>query len=140
MISPVFFRSLENAQFIHHISAHVVTGGPLTEEEQSLADVLLPEKVWDYNCCRIDETDSVPGFTWSRLAEHSVEVRRLFFILLLKDPQININNVICASQLYGISEDRAEWSLRQRSATTVGSLRILTVSSRRVKSRKQINT
>ena len=38
------------------------TGGPLTEEEQSLADVLMPDKVWDYNCCRIDETDSVPGF------------------------------------------------------------------------------
>ena len=90
---------LENAQFIHHISAHVVTGGPLTEEEQNLADVLLPEKVWDYNCCRIDETDSVPGFTWSRLAENSVEVRSLFFKLLLKEPQININNVICASQI-----------------------------------------
>lgn len=90
---------LENAQFIHHISAHVVAGGPLTEEEQRLADILLPQKIWDYNCCRIDETDSVPGFTWTRLAEHSEEVRSLFFKLLLKDPQININNVICASQI-----------------------------------------
>ena len=34
---------LESAQLIHHIAAHVVQGEPLTEEEQSLADVLMPK-------------------------------------------------------------------------------------------------
>ena len=55
-----------------------------------MADVLLPDKIWDYNCCRIDETDSVPGFSWIRLAENSSDVRSLFVKLFIKEPQINL--------------------------------------------------
>ena len=90
---------LESAQLIHHIAAHVVQGGPLTEEEQSLADVLMPKKVWDYNCCRIDETDSVPGFSWERLANHPTEVKSLFLKLLVKEPQIDLQDLVCSSQI-----------------------------------------
>ena len=64
-----------------------------------MADILLPDKIWDYNCCRIDETDSVPGFSWIRLAENSSVVRSLFFKLLLKNLKSILRNVICASQI-----------------------------------------
>ncbi len=112
---------LESAQMIHHISAHVIEGSPLTAEEQSLADILLPDKVWDYNCCRIDETDSVPGFSWGRLADHPTETRSLFLMLLAKEPMSTCRIWPAARRSSGRIKAPAEWWSPERSATTARS-------------------
>lgn len=90
---------LENAQITHHIAAHIIKGNSLTEEEQRIANTLLPNKNWGYNCCRIDETMGTQGFSWVRISENSKEANQLFFKLLLKEPSIDLQDLVCSSQI-----------------------------------------
>ncbi len=42
---------------------------------------------------------NVPGFSWVNIEEQAPHVRQLFFSSLIKDPQIDLNDFICSSQI-----------------------------------------
>lgn len=89
----------ENAVFIHHIAAHVVTGGNLTPEERSVVNLLLPEEDWQYDCCNMLPTYNAPGFDETRTIQYSSEIQKLFLDLAIKEPQIELHHDVCMSDM-----------------------------------------
>lgn len=87
----------ENAVFIHHIAAHVVTGGPLTEEERQMVDLILPVQDWQYDCCNMITTYNAPNFDAAKTSQYTPQIENLFLSLAIKEPQIEWKHTMCVS-------------------------------------------
>ena len=87
----------ENAVFIHHIAAHIVTGGPLSQEERNLVDLILPFEDWRYDCCNMLPTYDSPNFDPQKTVKYSNEIKELFFRLALKEPLLEFQHITCVS-------------------------------------------
>jgi hypothetical protein len=87
----------ENAVFIHHIAAHVMTGGPLSKEERNLVNLILPVEDWRYDCCNMLPTYNSPNFDPQKTVQYSNEIKELFFRLALKEPLIEFQHTTCVS-------------------------------------------
>ena len=85
--------------FIHHIAAHVATGGPLTAEEASLASGILPIDQWDYDCCTNIPIWRQPAYSELRFTEKATDIRKLFMGLAFKEPGVEFRHMVCVSSL-----------------------------------------
>jgi hypothetical protein len=85
--------------FIHHIAAHVATGGPLTAEEASVASGILPIDQWDYDCCTNIPIWRQPAYSEPRFTEKAAEIRKLFMGLAFKEPDVELRHMVCVSSL-----------------------------------------
>ena len=85
--------------FIHHIAAHVATGGPLTAEEASVASGILPIDQWDYDCCTNIPIWRQPAYSEPRFTEKAAEIRKLFMGLAFKEPDVEFRHMVCVSSL-----------------------------------------
>ncbi len=85
--------------FIHHIAAHVATGGPLTAEEANLASGILPLDQWDYDCCTNIPIWRQPAYSEPRFTEKAADIRKLFMGLAFKEPGVEFQHMVCVSSL-----------------------------------------
>jgi hypothetical protein len=85
--------------FMHHISAHIVTGGPLTPQEETMASRILPIDEWAYDCCTNIRVWYTPSYSEERFAQESDTILRLFLSLLFREPRVEANHMICVSSL-----------------------------------------
>ena len=85
--------------FIHHIAAHVVEGGPLTENESAMASKIFPLDEWAYDCCTNLRVWRTPSFSEPRLARESNTILRLFLDLAIKEPIVEARHFVCVSSL-----------------------------------------
>lgn len=94
-------RSSDNEQFlyIHHIAAHIVTGGKLTESEKQMADAILPLEDWKYACCDRLATFRSNGFSDMRIPQNASGIQALFIKLVIKEPLIEIKHILCSGSI-----------------------------------------
>ncbi len=92
--------------FLHHIAAHIVTGGSLLPEERKVADKLQAVEDWQYNCCTIVTTRAQPGFSYNRVGEVASEIQSLFFTLLKREPWLDIKHMFCAGSIVWETQPR----------------------------------
>ena len=85
--------------FIHHIAAHVVEGGPLTERERAMASKIFPLDEWAYDCCTNLRVWHAPSFSEPRFAQESGTILRLFLLLAAKEPDVEARHFVCVSSL-----------------------------------------
>lgn len=85
--------------FIHHIAAHVVEGGPLTEGESAMASKIFPLDEWAYDCCTNLRVWRTPSFSEPRFAEESETILELFLQLAIKEPIVEARHFVCVSSL-----------------------------------------
>ena len=85
--------------FIHHIAAHVVEGGPLTERESAMASKIFPLDEWAYDCCTNLRVWRTPSFSEPRFAKESSTILRLFLDLAIKEPVVEARHFVCVSSL-----------------------------------------
>ena len=85
--------------FIHHIAAHVASGSQLTSTEADLAAGILPLDQWDYDCCTNIPIWRQPAYSEPRFTEKAADIRRLFFSLALKEPEVEFRHLVCVSSL-----------------------------------------
>jgi hypothetical protein len=84
---------------LHHISAHVDAGTPLDPGQQAYLSTLLPLDQWKYSCCSNKPVLFQSGFDVDTLHKNSKINRKIALELILKDPAVEINHILCASDL-----------------------------------------
>lgn len=89
-----------NQIFIHHISAHIAKGGPLTPEEARIANLILPENGWKYDCCTSITVHDPAEFEkyYQTTAVFSGEIKNIFIGLAFKEPGVELQHLKCVSQ------------------------------------------
>ena len=85
--------------FIHHIAAHIATGGPLTPAESDLASGILPLDQWSYDCCTNIPIWTQPAYSEPRFTEKAADIQKLFVDLAVKEPGVEIQHLVCVSSL-----------------------------------------
>jgi hypothetical protein len=85
--------------FLHHISAHIVTGGSLTPREEQMASQILPLDEWSYDCCTNIQTWRAESFSEERYGEEAYTIFKLFASLAIKEPGVEANHMVCVSSL-----------------------------------------
>jgi hypothetical protein len=85
--------------FIHHIAAHIATGGPLTPAESELASGILPLDQWSYDCCTNIPIWLQPAYSETRFAEKAADIQKLFIRLAFKEPDVEYRHLVCVSSL-----------------------------------------
>jgi hypothetical protein len=85
---------------LHHISAHINTGKPLTPSEQELADFILPKDQWRYNCCTaLPIIMHSPNYHGLDTEVHGPAIRELFIDLAVKEPLVELTHLKCVSSI-----------------------------------------
>ena len=82
---------------VHHIAAHVVTGGPLTIREETLASQIIPMDQWRYNCCSNVATMRAKDYSNYKNFQLSEQFNQLFLSLALKEPGVELRHQVCIS-------------------------------------------
>jgi len=85
--------------FIHHIAAHIATGGPLTPTESELVSGILPLNQWGYDCCTNIPIWLQPAYSEPRFTEKTADIQKLFVDLALKEPGVELQHLVCVSSL-----------------------------------------
>ena len=90
---------------LHHISAHVENGTPLSDDESAYLDSLLPLVEWKYSCCTNSAMWSNTNFDREAFHANSTYNRQLALSLFRRDPALEIGHMLCASDIvWDISE------------------------------------
>ena len=84
---------------LHHISAHIDQGTPLSIEENNYLDSLYPLHEWEYKCCTNGAMFFKSGFNQAAFHRDSELNLRIFLDLFAKNPKVEINHVLCASDM-----------------------------------------
>lgn len=84
---------------LHHISAHINTGQPLTPSEQKLADFILPGDQWGYDCCSALPIMRSPNYPGLDTEVHGPAIRELFVDLAVKEPLVELTHLKCVSSI-----------------------------------------
>ena len=84
---------------LHHISAHVANGTPMTEEESTYLDSLLPLDEWKYSCCTNAAMWANDDFDRDAFHANSALNRELEISLFLQNPGLEISHMLCASDI-----------------------------------------
>jgi len=88
-----------NLIFLHHIAAHVNAGTELTEEESTYLGSFLPLSEWDYWCYYVGPISYGPVFNRQAFLASGKENSSLAIDLLIRNPLVDINHTLCASEL-----------------------------------------
>ena len=84
---------------LHHLSAHVAAGTPLSDEESDYLNALLPLDEWDYSCCTNAAMWENPDFDVEMFHANSAYNRELELSLFRRDPGLELDHMLCASDL-----------------------------------------
>ena len=84
---------------LHHISAHVINGTPMTAEESAYLDTLLPLEEWKYSCCSNTAMWANDDFDRDEFHANSTFNRQLELSLLQRNPGLEISHMLCASDI-----------------------------------------
>ena len=84
---------------LHHISAHVINGTPMTDEQSAYLDSLLPLEEWKYSCCSNTAMWANDDFDRDTFHANSTFNRQLELSLLQRDPGLEISHMLCASDI-----------------------------------------
>ena len=84
---------------MHHISAHINTGQALTPSEESLANSILPEGDWGYDCCTALSIMHSPGYLNLKATTDGSVIQQLFFDLAIKEPSVEFEHLKCVSSI-----------------------------------------
>ena len=83
--------------FVHHIAAHIIEGGPLSPEEEAMAIKILPLDEWKYSCCKNVDVFLAQSYSDENFSRNVGTIQKLFLTLALKEPNIELNHLICIS-------------------------------------------
>ncbi len=96
----VFINSGKGTSILlHHIIAHVDHGTPMNEAQLAHLDHILPLDQWVYQCGTVDTVMWNANTDRTYYAETLDQTTDLFFDLLKKDPWVDVQHQICASEL-----------------------------------------
>ena len=84
---------------LHHISAHVANGTPLSPEESTYLDQLLPLEEWQYDCCTNSAMWANEDFDLDTFHAQSTYNRQLALSLFLRNPGTELRHMLCASDI-----------------------------------------
>jgi hypothetical protein len=84
---------------LHHISAHINTGQPLSLSEQALADTILPREMWKYDSCTTLSIMFTPGYSKLTTAAQGPAIQKLFIDLALKEPLVELRHLGTVSSI-----------------------------------------
>jgi len=84
---------------LHHISAHINQGTPLTKDQESYLNLLYPLGDWDYSCCSNGAMWFKPEFNKVLFHENSKLNRQIILNLFLKNPSVEVNHILCSSDM-----------------------------------------
>ena len=87
-----------NLILLHHIAAHLNAGTPLNADEKEYLNGFLPVDEWDYYCCYVGTISYDNDFERERFLDSSVENRKLALDLFLRDPQVDVQHMLCSSE------------------------------------------
>ena len=93
---------------LHHISAHVANGTALSEEETSYLDQLLALNEWQYNCCTNSAMWANDDFDVETFHANSTYNRQLALSLFLRNPKMELQHMLCASDIVWNLSDGCE--------------------------------
>jgi hypothetical protein len=84
---------------LHHISAHVANGTPLTDDESGYLNELLPLEQWQYSCCSNTAMWANADFDRETFHANSAFNRQLELNLLQRNPSLELKHMLCASDI-----------------------------------------
>ena len=84
---------------LHHISAHVINGTPMTDEESAYLDSLLPLDEWKYSCCSNTAMWANDDFDREAFHANSAVNRKLELSLFQRNPGLELSHMLCASDI-----------------------------------------
>jgi hypothetical protein len=86
---------------VHHVAAVIADGTPLTADEQSFLNSVLPMDMWikNYNCANADSLVWVPEFNRTQLIENVETFQHIWRQLILRNPSAVIRNQLCVTEL-----------------------------------------
>ena len=87
-----------NLILLHHIAAHLNAGTPLNADEKEYLNSFLPIDEWDYYCCYVGTISYDNDFERESFLDSSVENRKLALDLFLRDPQVDVQHMLCSSE------------------------------------------
>jgi hypothetical protein len=81
------------------MAAHLDAGTPLEPQEEAYLDSFLPTSDWQYYCCYVGTVSYDNDFEREKFLASSAENRKLALDLFLRDPAVDIQHTMCASEL-----------------------------------------
>ncbi len=91
---------MADTPILHHLGAHVSAGTPLTPEEHTYLDSVLPlDAPWPYRCLSVNSLQNHPDFNLKFFRSNPRTNWRIFLDLLQRDPGVDINHWLCSSNL-----------------------------------------
>jgi hypothetical protein len=82
---------------VHHIAAHIISGDTLTPNQQIIANKILPEGAWLYDCCTNVKTMSAQGYSDSKNGKNAMEINSLAIQLFFNNPRVDISHQVCVT-------------------------------------------
>jgi hypothetical protein len=89
---------IDNILF-QYISAYYAADVPMSDAELEYLDDLLPLHEWTYNCCAKKTFDGWDEFDDELFYENSSFNKQMVGSLLLRDPMVGIDHLLCASSM-----------------------------------------
>lgn len=93
---------------LHHISAHVDAGTPLSNDQEQYLDALYPLADWDYSCCSNAAMWFKDDFDSEAFHQNSSLNRKILIDLFLKNPGVELDHILCASDMVWSIPGRCE--------------------------------
>ncbi|MDK2981118.1 MAG: hypothetical protein PWQ55_1465 [Chloroflexota bacterium] len=84
---------------LHHISAHVANGTPMSDEESAYLNTLLPLDEWKYSCCTNAAMWANDDFDRDAFHDNSAFNRQLEIDLFRRNPGLEVSHMLCASDI-----------------------------------------
>jgi hypothetical protein len=90
----------------YHVAAHIVAGTPLDPDEKAYIDsIRSTEAGWPYNCYVINSLIFDERTNFQPMVDASDKLTSIFLSLAVRDPQINIDHILCGgSMVWRISQ------------------------------------
>jgi hypothetical protein len=82
---------------VHHIAAHIIEGGQLSPDEEAMAIKIFPLDEWKYSCCNNVDIFHVQSYSDKSFSKNAWTIQKLFLALAVKEPEIELNHLICIS-------------------------------------------
>jgi hypothetical protein len=84
---------------LHHISAHINAGKPLSPTEQALADSILPREQWKYDSCTVLSIIHSTNYPDLFTSIQGKAIQKLFVGLAIKEPLVELQHLIIVSSI-----------------------------------------
>jgi hypothetical protein len=90
-----FFQNI----IVHQIDAHVVTGKPLSPQQQAISKKIINRGQWGYDCCSNIPTMRSAGFSAANDFQIANKIPSLYLQLAVDESWINLLHRVCTISL-----------------------------------------